>query len=216
MQANFTSASKTFYFRAYGNGTVSHSSVTYKFGDAPVTVTATPMNGCTFSYWEIADDEMGMNEYYSPTAIIVVNDDFCNDPVVYNGCIFQASFTGTLTNMIRISNVRYMGWGLQATVTSQYPLDENVYVDLDATYDYSYETGGTGGIKKDVYDTNRDILLSKGAQTWTISMDFRYDEATGAGTTAAKIENIRWEFAGRTVTTDKYKNQVQTENGRLK
>lgn len=120
MQANFTSASKTFYFRAYGNGTVSHSSVTYKFGDAPVTVTATPMNGCTFSYWEIADDEMGMNEYYSPTAIIVVNDDFCNDPVVYNGCIFQASFTGTLTNMIRISNVRYMGGGYRL------PLHHNI------------------------------------------------------------------------------------------
>lgn len=174
------------------------------------------MSGCSFSYWEIVDDETGMAEFYSSSKAIVVNDDFCNYPTIYNGCIIQASFTGTLTNSIKISNVKYMGWGLQATVTSLYPLDANVYVDFEGTYDYAYETGGTGGIEKDVYDTNRDILLSKGAQTWTISVDFRYDQATGAGTTAAKIENIRWEFAGRTVTTSKYKNQVQSDNGRLK
>lgn len=216
LTANFSSASKTFYFRANGNGIVSHSSVTYKPGDAPVIVTATPESGCSFNYWEIIDDEMGMAEYYSPSKTIVVNDDFCNNPVVYNGCISQASFSGVLTNLIKISNVTYMGWGLQATVTSQYTLDENVYVDFEGTYDYAYEIGGTGGIEKDVYDANRDILLSKGERTWIISVDFRYDEATGAGTTAAKIENIRWEFAGRTVTTSKYKNQVQSDNGQLK
>lgn len=216
LTANFSSASKTFYFRANGNGTVSHSSVTYKPGDAPVIVTATPESGCSFNYWEIIDDEMGMAEYYSSSKTIVVNDDFCNNPVVYNGCILQASFSGALTNLIKISNVTYMGWGLQATVTSQYTLDENVYVDFEGTYDYAYETGGTGGIEKNVYDANRDILLSKGKRTWIISVDFRYDEATGAGTTAAKIENIRWEFAGRTVTTSKYENQVQSDNGQLK
>lgn len=77
MTANFSRSSspKTFYFYADRGGDINRSSVTYRLGDTPVTVTGAPESGYQFKYWTVLSGG-DIRLYDDRSASLVVNDEF--------------------------------------------------------------------------------------------------------------------------------------------
>lgn len=223
LQANFTSSnSKTYYFYADQGGNVNKREVTYRLGDVPVTVTATPNSGYQFRWWEVKSGGV-VRIYDDRSASIIIDDNFYN----YNkdGSEYTVRFddTGTPVNAISISNVKFTGSGLTATVTSTYITDVNLEMDLSATYDYEvYGTDQTQSeYKPNVYDSQY-ITLTKGKSSWQINLSFQYSEGGGSGSDARTINNIRWEFGGNNgkdgngTVIGNYKYYFNCQTGQLK
>ena len=160
--------------------------------------------------------------YDDRSASLVVNDEFYSSNI--DGDEFTVYFDGADydTNTIFISNVKFTGSSLTATVTSTYTTDVNLEVDLSATYDYYVR--GTDQTQTEyelnVYDFQY-FTLSKGKSSWQITLNFRYSEGGGIGNDATSIDNIRWDFGGNNgsgngTVMGQYRYYFSNEQGKLK
>lgn len=148
MTAKFGNTKPKFYeFRSYNpeKGSVSHDRISYKPGDAPITITATPKPGCKFEYWEEGDGNRW--DLSSSTPSFTINDAFYNDQYKWDGMIFQAVFSGTPINSNFEITIRAAGWRANTSSWSMY-VDQKCKVGINGdmssgSYSFTAEKGSS-------------------------------------------------------------------------